>query len=157
MSAPHVDPSVLAELSGAERERAVAHLASCPDCRARLAADSPESLFALLAIERESPELLDEVSAGVARRLDETPASWVEALRERGLSRTAAALAAAAAAVVCAVLVSRAPRPAAVPVATAEPERAGVTLVEPAPAAQVIDLTVGGTQVVMIFDPGLEL
>ena len=156
MSAPHVDPATFPDLSGVERERAVAHLASCAACRAGVAAASPESLFALLSVEREPEELLEEVSAGVVRRLDGTRPSWIEALRERGLSRTAAGLAAAAAVVGFALLASR---PPALPVAplAADAARAGVTLVEPAPAAQVIDLTVGGTQVVMIFDPGMKL
>lgn len=157
MTPPHVDPARLPELSGDDRRRAVAHLAACSACRARVAAEAPEALFALLVLEEEDAGILDAVSTGVARRLDDAPPSWVEALRERGLSRTVAGLAVAAAVAACALLATRTPRPAPVPVAEADGARGGVTLVEPAPATQVIDLTVGGTQVVMIFDPEMKL
>ena len=157
MSAPHVAPAVFDTLSGEARADAVAHVAGCPACRARLVAESPESLFALLALETESPATLDEVSAAVSRTLDASRPSWIDALRERGLSRAAGRLVAAAAVAACAFVLWRAPGPSAPPLSPDVPERAGVTLVEPAPAAQVIDLSVGGTQVVMIFDPELKL
>ncbi|HEX6851677.1 MAG TPA: hypothetical protein VF139_09755, partial [Candidatus Polarisedimenticolaceae bacterium] len=103
----------------------------------------------------------DAVSEGVARRLGDPRPSWAEALRERGLPPAVARLAAAVAVAACALLLVRTPHPtpptADAAVAVADADRAGVTLVEPAPEAQVIDLTVGGTQVVMIFDPELKL
>lgn len=157
MSVPHVDPESLAELAGAARAGALRHVAGCAVCRRAIAERRPELLFSLLALEEESPEILDAVSEQVSRRLADPPPSWVESLRERGLPPAAARLAVAAAVAACGVLFLRPPSPPAPPVAAAAPERAGVTLVEPAPEARLIDLTVGGTQVVMIFDPELKL
>jgi anti-sigma factor RsiW len=153
----HVVPGSFGSLSGDARREALRHLAACEACRAELAGAEPESLFALLALEPESPEILDAVSEGVARRMVDARPSWIEALRERGLPPTGARLAVAAAVAAGALLFLRVPPPKSPAVALVAPDRAGVTLVEPAPEAHVIDLTVGGTQVVMIFDPELKL
>ena len=159
MSVGHLDPLSFGSLAGPARQEALRHLAACSMCRDAIVREAPESLFSLLALEPESPEMLDAVSAGVARRLDGTRPSWIEALRERGLPPSGARLAVAAAVAACGLLFPflRAPLPKSPALALASPDRAGVTLVEPAPEAQVIDLTVGGTQVVMIFDPELKL
>lgn len=157
MNLPHVDPETFAELAGDSRAAALRHVAGCAACRCAIADREPELLFALLSLESESPEILDAVSEGVYRRLADPRPSWVESLRERGLPPVAARVAVAAAVAACGLLFLRAPTPMAPQVAVAAPERGGVTLVEPAPEAQVIDLTVGGTQVVMIFDPELKL
>lgn len=157
MTGTHVTPEVFASLAGEARAAALRHVATCGACRASIAREAPEFLFALLSLEPESPEILDAVSEGVSRRLGDPRPSWVEALRDRGLPPVVARLAVAAAVAACGLLFLRGPVPEGTQPVPAAPERAGVTLVEPAPDAQVIDLTVGGTQVVMIFDPELTL
>lgn len=153
----HLDAEAFPDLSGAERAAAVRHLAACAACRHALAEDFPEALFSLLSLEPVPEADLAAVSAAVVRSLPEGRGSWVEALRERGLPRGAVAAATAAAALVFVVWASR-PAPAPEPVASLPVvPRAGVALVEPATQASVVDLTVGETQVVMIFDPEMRL
>ncbi|HEX5044458.1 MAG TPA: hypothetical protein VFV75_16260 [Candidatus Polarisedimenticolaceae bacterium] len=117
--------------------------------------DDPTAIFARLREVEIPAELLAAVSDGVAVALDgEAP--------RRPWLRPAAAWAAAAA-LAAAVLVPgwREPRPlppvAAVALPAAEPARAGISSLRTPGAAQVLDLTVGDTQVVMIFDAELSL
>jgi hypothetical protein len=119
--------------------------------------DDPTAIFARLREIEIPADLLEAVSRNVSAALDgEAPRrSWI---------RPAAAWAAAAALAV-AVLVPAALRPvppaphmAAVPaVAASETPRAGISSLRTPGPAQVLDLTVGDTQVVMIFDAELEL
>ena len=118
--------------------------------------DDPTAIFARLREVEIPAELLASVSDGVAAALDE------EAPRRLWL-RPTAAWAAAAALAAAALLVPawREPGPAA-PVATARSQavqtpRAGITSLRTPGPAQVLDLTVGDTQVVMIFDAELKL
>jgi hypothetical protein len=117
--------------------------------------DDPTAIFARLRDVEIPAELLAAVSVGVSEALDRP-------VPRHGWLRPAAAWAAAAA-LAAAVLVPawREPR-SLTPVATvvpqvAEPARAGITSLRTPGPAQVLDLTVGDTQVVMIFDAELSL
>ena len=126
--------------------------------RERTDGDDPTAIFALLR-DVEIPEaLLAAVSEGVSAELD----------RETGRRpwlRPAAAWAAAAG-LACALLLPAAsrrrplaPLAAVAPVVqtAADAPRAGIESLRTPGPAQVLDLTVGDTQVVMIFDAELAL
>lgn len=154
----HFDPARFEAASGAEREAYAEHAAGCSACRARLVAHDPSLLFSLLATRRLPARVLDEVSSEVARALPSERPSWIEALRLRGASRGAAAAAVLAAALLGGAFVVRnAGRPLPAPPAVAKAPPAGVSVVESPGPAQVVDMTVGETQVVMIFDPEMKL
>ena len=120
--------------------------------------DDPTTIFARLRDVEIPPELLASVSQEVSAALDrEVPQrTWI---------RPAVAWAAAAA-LALAVLVPAALRPhptappvvaVAAPAAAPETPRAGIESLRTPGPAQVLDLTVGDTQVVMIFDAELAL
>ena len=70
---PHPDLRPLMVESGSPRpERLVllAHLSTCPECRATLAQEDPSLLFSLLALEPVPREMLDRVSVGVEAAID---------------------------------------------------------------------------------------
>lgn len=138
----------------------VSHLRSCGACRARLADHDPTAIFALLALEPVPAGLLERVSAGVFAATHPADGSPAEVFADRGFPRAAAV---AAAVVLAALLgtVSLRTRPGspagpAESVAVAAP-RAGVAVLATPGTPQVVDLTVGDTQVVMIFDSRMAL
>jgi len=145
----HVDPRLLEDAGGAERREMLAHVASCRDCRRAAAAHDPTLLFALLADAPIPARILDQVSAGAAHKV---------AAASRPAPLRAVAVAAALAAVVSGAVILRSnvvPPPevaAAAPVPRADVEvRAGDSV------SQVVDFTVGDTQVVMVYNPELQL
>jgi hypothetical protein len=155
---PHFEPAVFEAACGAEREALVAHAAGCAPCRAQLAAADPALLFALLRARPIPARVLDEVSSQGARQLPTQRPSWIEALRLRGASRGAAAAAVLARAIAGAtVVVQNARKPLPVPAAVAAAPLAGISVLQWPGPARVVDLTVGDTQVVMIFDPEMKL
>jgi hypothetical protein len=154
----HFDPASFEAACGAEREALVAHAAGCEACRAQLAAADPALLFALLRARPIPAPVLDEVSSRVARSLPVERPSWIEALRLRGASRGAAAAAVLALALAGGTfVVQNAGKPLPVPAAVAAAPPAGFSVLQSPGAARVVDLTVGDTQVVMIFDSELKL
>ena len=144
----HVDPVRLDASVGDERKAALAHAAGCRDCRRAIASHDPALLFALLSDTPVPQHVLDAVSAGTSRRLGE-PA---------GVSRMPAiAAAVAAAAIVSGALLLRPELPPTAVPALAVVPRAGVEVQGGAPVSQVVDFTIGDTQVVMVYNPELEL
>ena len=159
MERPH--SPLLDGLADAEREHALEHLGECEACQRETAAGDPTRLFALLATRPVPQAILDEVSGRVAAAV-----RGEEAVRVRLPSprlRTASAWAAAAALAAALLLPlaggpgRTAPEDPAVAFAPAATPRAGVQVVSSPGVSQVVDLTVGETQLVMIFDPGLDL
>ena len=146
------------QLEGPARKAAIEHARSCEACRSELASGDPSRLFSLLPALPVPVEILDQVSAGVAAQL-----------RARRARRRWAAGAVAAALVLAGLLgvyLHRTPfadpAPGAVVTAppvfvTSEAPRAEVELLSSPGTAQVFDLTMGDTQVVMILDERLEL
>ena len=147
----HVDPVRLDAASGEERRGLIAHATACGACRRAIAAHDPALLFALLAGASIPHGVLEAVSAGTARGL----------ARPARVSRMPAVAAAAAAVLVFALSVVFRPEVAPVPApapALASVPRAGVEVQGGAPVvSQVVDFTVGDTQVVMVYNPELDL
>jgi hypothetical protein len=155
-------------LPTAERERLLHHAAGCESSRAGLAAGDSSRLFALLAADPLPAERLAEFSAKLDLELDRTTP-------QRTAPRWIGAAAALAASTVLAgflgsyVLwqsrispqpVSGAP-PASAPLAVAVTEQeipaGGVELISTPGDAQVMELAIGETKVVMIFDEALDI
>ncbi len=150
-------------LAGDARVALLGHASQCGACRERLLAGDPARVFALLALRPIPQPSLDRVANSVASALDAgdlgAPARSFRAL---AVGWAAAALLAVA---VAGVLTSspHAPRLGDEPAdlaLSASPlgaPRAGVEVLSSPGAARVVDLAVGETQVVMIFDERLDL
>jgi len=143
-------------LTGECRREALEHLAGCPACRRRVTAADPALVFALLGAAAVPTEVLERLTLAVESGLPPRPAA-------RGWWPAAAALAASLLlTAMFGTYVSRlgSPEPAT---------RAGLAAIElPAPPrtvelisspgrAEVVDLAVGETRVVMIFDRDLDI
>lgn len=148
------------ELDRTARASAVEHASRCVACRDRLVATDPTRAFALLAAIPIPPERLDRLDADLGREIDRL------SQRRVGISGRAVAFIAAsvALAAVVAGLVGERDRAAPAPradrgseAADAGPAYGRVELLSLSGDAQVLDLHVGGTQVVMIFDKDLDL
>jgi len=146
-------------ISDAARETALVHLRGCAGCRAAWIADEPSRVFALLSrapVPEQRLELLSQrVAAAVAPR-ERTP-------RWYGAASIAASLLLAA--VLGAVLwshelpqqsiarIEEIGSPGRMPL-----EDIGARLVAlPGEESRVLDLTIGETQVLLIFDESIEL
>jgi hypothetical protein len=154
----HVDPALLASATGPARLAQLTHLRGCAACRRLVAAQDPSALFALLALAPMPAPVLDDVSVGVARRAGTmTAANAGLAAHYPWPRRTAAA------AVFTLVLLSGYAtlhdQPALPPQAQAQaaPQRADVAVDSGRGVSQVIDLTVGETQLVMVYNGELKL
>jgi hypothetical protein len=151
-----------------ERTALLGHVRECADCRRRLAGGDPSRLFALLALETPPAAALNRLSAGLNRELDRVARS------RSGPGRLRSAASIAAALVLAAFLGSYALRqsaPGRAVAADVRPSGDAATLAAyeaPAPAegvellstpgqAQVMELAIGDTQVVMIFDEALDI
>lgn len=165
----HLDDGTLdrlGELDGEGRGHALEHLGRCAACRARLVSRDPSRLFSLLATRPIPQDTLEQVSAGVAKAIRE-PSRAGAGPRPRWLVFGAAA-AGILLAVVMAVRLVRTPPPTvsgpvphgveeSLAVAAGAVPHLAVELLNSDGSAQVFDLTVGDTQIVMILDEGLEL
>lgn len=137
----------------------------CPHCRERIEGGEPADWFGLLRHVPIPEELLEEVSAGVAREIARSEPSRLEALRALGwLPRPVAwATALVAAALVSVALyrvsgpLERAREPRATAAGSGEAARARVEVLSPAGVEPVVDLTVGDTHLFMVFSEEIEL
>lgn len=149
-----------------ERRELLVHLQACEMCRSRWSAKDPSVLFSLLAIEPVPDDVLERVSRGV----EDAMAAEVE--RETGRRWVAWGSLAASllvAAVLGAYLWNQAPITAPAP-AVAD---SGAGMSAPAPeatipagmieflespeSAEVVEMSVGDVEVVMIFDEAMEI
>jgi hypothetical protein len=146
------------ELDVAERAAAVEHASACADCQARLCASDATRVFVLLSTLPVPAGALDRLSAELDRALDR--------LERRPSPRRAWASIAASIVLALALVGLVGDRPgaptptierAAVEPSAVEPPYGRVDLLSSPGQAQVVDLRVGGTQVVMIFDKDLQL
>lgn len=137
------------------------HVRDCSRCRAVWAAADPTRQFAALRLAPLDPAVLDRLSAGIDRGIE-----GEQARRRRGRLYGVASIAASLllAAVVGGFLwrgdVAPPPGTAALQGAGAlrDDTWSGVELVaSPGDEARVVDLTIGETRVVMIFDEALDL
>jgi len=154
----HVDPETLADASGPSRILMVDHLAACPACREAVARFDPSLLFYLLSRAPIPERILDAVSAEVSHAATPAPARGGAAWEAWPGTRRAVAAAVAAGAVLTglAAWMSRGPAPVLLPVA-AVPAAAAVEVTPDAAISQVVDMTVGDTQVVMVYNGKLSL
>jgi hypothetical protein len=150
----HVSLRDFDEAGGADRARALEHVAACRACRAAIAASDPSRVFALLALRPIPAAILEratrEVLEGAGRHRGGFSGRWTAA---RGAKR-----AAAAAVVALALLTGAATwidRPQAPPPYAAT--RANVEVLPATGVSQVVDLTVGDVQVVMVYNGDLQL
>jgi hypothetical protein len=148
-----LDPRV--PLPEPARTESLRHVSTCAACRARLAAEDPSRLFSLLALGAPPPAVLERLSRGVG----EAVAAPAESDRRR---RVAAVLAAslAAAALLGGVLWRQSPGGTEVARSAASPPGPAIPATveaDASAAAHVIDLSIGDTQLIMIFDEGLDL
>jgi hypothetical protein len=159
----HPSPLALRDapsLPEAERTELLRHVRDCAPCRAALAADDPTRLFALLASEPVPLEHLERLSARLEAAVGDAPGRR----RQRFGPWVAGAMAASV--LLAAVLGSlfwppgEAPGPLpplAAPAQVAGEARAGEVELYLPPEAEVVNFSIGETQVVMIFNEELEL
>jgi len=174
----HPDPARLEALdvagAGDERRELLEHLRSCGPCRARWVAADPARIFALLQLDDVPEAALERLSAGVMAGLEPAPHGSRFSAR-RSLGAIAASL------LLCAAIagylrqmppatseLAGTAAPATGTVETAatlgEPQTArasdpvrGVELISSPGGGRVVNLSVGDTRVVMIFDEELDL
>ena len=149
------------ELAGERREAALDHLGACAECRAAWLADDDSRVFSLLA----RAPLAEEKLAQLSKRLD----AAIDELQprvagRRGVFRVASIAASLLLAAVLGVVMWNHELPARIATVEeiealpADEEVAGIRLVTtPDGEAQVLDLSIGGTQILMIFDESIEL
>jgi hypothetical protein len=157
----HPDLLGIDALAEPERRETLEHLRGCETCRTALAEGDPARLFALLASRPMPQSVLDRVSAGVAAAVrNEVPVSLRLPWRRARAASAWAAAAALASALLFPIIGGSppsGPESAAVVLTPAAVPRAGVQVVSSPGVSQVVDLTVGETQLVMIFDSRLDL
>jgi len=160
----HPSPEMLSRLDGMapdRRRELLCHVRACSACRSEWAASDPTRLFAMLSTRGVPEDLLDSVSEGVFAAID----SGIGA--PRGVSRrwnlrAAGALAAGILFSLGIVFFTGETPEVGSPVqpvldlAEIAPG-ASLALLETPGEARVIDLTMGETRVVMIFDQELDL
>jgi len=168
---PHPDAirfQRLDELPAEERATLLEHARECAECRRRMAGDDPARLFALLALETPPAQALDRLSANLNRSLD----GMAPRRSARTWFRSAASIAAALAlAGFLGSYTLRQPEPrltvaadlgstaeaATVAAYEAKTPPECVELISSPGEAQVMELAIGDTQVVMIFDEALDI
>jgi len=157
------DPDLLA---GPERDELLDHVAGCAACRDLLAESDPSRLFALLARTPVPAAVVSRLADRIESPAGRPPGAAAAVSPLRSYASLAASLLLAAALGAYALWT---PFGAAEPgtstiamvpgLAAANGEKSGgtVRLLSSPGEAQVIDLSVGGTRVTMIFDRELEL
>jgi hypothetical protein len=148
-------------LADERRDAALDHLRECGVCRTAWLADDESRVFSLLARAPLAEEKLAQLSDRLDAAIDELqPRGPVR----RGVFRVASIAASLLLAAVLGVVMWNHELPARI--ATVEDiaplpfdeEIAGIRLVTtPGGEAQVLDLSIGGTQILMIFDESIEL
>lgn len=152
----HVDPKAFDAASGELRREMVAHLRTCAACRDEACASDPSILFALLAEAPIPQRLLDEVSVEVARRAGHDHASLGDVVASAPSQRRFVAAAAAALLALFTFLATMVPGPDVVP-PPMQAKRADVDVHPATAVSNVVDFTVGETQVVMVYNGDLNL
>ena len=166
----HLEPRELIDfdrLESTRREEALAHIEACADCRGRWLAEDPSRIFALLSLSPIPEVALDDLSARLGDAIDSAPDSRRPRPRLHAFTSIAASLLLAAA--FLGYLSIRSTPPIGTPTALApvavverieqgEPRPTeGVEVISSPGAAQILELSVGETQVVMIFDEAMKI
>jgi len=134
----------------------LAHVASCAACRKIVAAHDPALLFGLLTLAPIPESLLDELSVEVARLAgrDRSPLGVLAGVAT--WPRRVAAAAVLMLALLCGYATLREPPVQPETMSMARP-LADVDVDSARGVSQVIDLTVGETQIVMVYNGDLKL
>jgi len=174
MNEEHLTPEQIAAFDAPDRpgrETALAHVRGCEPCRRRLCADEPSRLFALLALAPIPDTALEQVSRRVSAELHRETVGSAARRRWFAVASIAASLFVAAIFLGYSWMQSSETSQLARSVAIDAPasqiasvdwlefdEPAGqIQLISSPGTAQVLDLTVGDTRVVMIFDEALDI
>jgi len=152
----HADPLRLASSSGHERRAMLEHVRNCAYCRRSFAEHDPSSLFSLLALTPMPESLLDDLSSEIARRTGTDRPGFGVIAGAAAWPRRAAAAAALAMTLLSGYATLYEP-PSAVPPIAVSSRRADVEVESGRGVSQVIDLTVGETQIVMVYNGDLKL
>jgi len=152
----HVDPAGLAASSGGKRREMLEHVRACAPCRRAAAAHDPSLLFGLLALAPLPPVLLDELSREVARRAGADRQVHGAFSEYATWPRRAAAAAVFALTLLSGYATLRERYASPAPLALSS-RRADVEVDSARGVSQVIDLTVGETQLVMVYNGELKL
>jgi len=143
----------------ASRDERLRHAKDCASCREELFSDRPERLFSLLALGTAPAADLDRLTSGVMRRIEGERAGH-RRLHLRAFVPVAASLLLAGLFGIYATLQRIEPSPglaALDPFLEASAPSDGIELISSPGEAQVMEFTVGGTQVVMIFDESFDI
>jgi hypothetical protein len=165
MKNDHLNPEEILgfdALTGDRRVAALEHLCGCSTCREACLASDEAGVFALLSRVAIPQEKLDQLSLRIDAALDDVrPAVPI---RRNPFHRVASIAASVLlAAVLGAVMWNHeAPEPvvsfADIEALGVEEAISGIRLVStPGDRPQVLDLSIGGTQILMIFDESIEL
>ena len=160
----HPSLETLSHLDGMapdRRRELLRHVRACSACRSQWAASDPTRLFAMLSTREVPEDLLDSVSEGVFAAIDSGIAARPGVSRAWNL-RAAGALAAGILLALGMVFFTGgtsevgSPVPSVADLVEIAPG-ASLALLETPGEARVVDLTMGETRVVMIFDQELDL
>jgi hypothetical protein len=132
------------------------HLRDCEACRDRAVANDPTVLFSLLALAPLPTALLDDLSAEVARRTGSDRSAYGALAGSVAWPRRAAAAAVFVLVLLSGYATLREHPEAPAPIAVSS-RRADVAVEPGRGVSQVIDLTVGETQIVMVYNGELKL
>lgn len=152
----HVDPAVLASASGTARRAMLEHVAQCASCRSRAVEHDPSVLFGLLALAPVPEATLRDLSVEVARLAGRDRSPYGALAAVAAWPKSAAAAAALVLALLCGYAMLREHPAAPEAISTIRP-RADVDVTSGQGVSQVIDLTVGETQLVMVYNGDLKL
>ena len=132
------------------------HLRDCASCRRQVAAHDPSALFSLLALTPVPAPLLDDLSTEIARRTGSDRSSYGVIAESAAWPRRAAAAAILVLTLLSGYATLHEP-PAAPETLSKASQRADVDVESGRGVSQVIDLTVGETQIVMVYNGDLNL
>ncbi len=153
----HVDPMELASASGTARLAMLDHVRACASCRGAIARHDPSALFGLLALAPVPAPVLDALAVEVARRAGHDASPYGTLAEPARWPRRAAAAAVLALVALCGyVTLNDRPEGSPPPIAVSS-KRADVEVDSGRGVSQVIDLTVGETQIVMVYNGDLKL
>ena len=132
------------------------HVRECAACRRALAEYDPSTLFSLLALTPVPEALLNDLSIEIARRTGSDRSPFGVIAGSLSWPRRAAAAAVLVLTLLSGYATLHEP-PGAVPPISLSSRRADVEVESGRGVSQVIDLTVGETQIVMVYNGDLNL
>ena len=132
------------------------HVRGCAACRRAFAEHDPSTLFSLLALTPVPEALLDDLSIEVARRTGSDRAPFGVVAGSLSWPRRAAAAAVLVLTLLSGYATLHEP-PSGPPPLSLSSRRADVEVESGRGVSQVIDLTVGETQIVMVYNGDLNL